>query len=145
MDFGLSGKFNNTKKKGGTPIYASNKVFGGYQQELDFYSYGRLILFLILDWSDFIQLSFMPIEDEQMLETIQNGVKSFPIIQEILEDYLEYDKYGDFEDMSKYPKVLVTRSDLISAGVPNNWCIDSLPIGHRDTIQSQNFNIQNLK
>ena len=112
MDFGLSGKFNNTKKKGGTPIYASNKVFGGYQQELDFYSYGRLILFLVLDWSDFIQLSFMPIEDKNKLETIRNGVKSFKIIQKILEKYLTYSDYGLFDDMSKYPKVLITRSDL---------------------------------
>ena len=48
MDFGLSGNKENSTKKGGTPIYASNKVFGGVQLDLDKYSYGRLILFLIL-------------------------------------------------------------------------------------------------
>ena len=145
MDFGLSGDRGNDSKKGGTPIYASNKVFGGEQYNLDCYSYGRLILFLILDWSDFIQLSFMPIENQQMLETIQNGVKSFQIIQKILGEYLGYDKYGSFEDMSKYPKVLITRSDLIGAGVPQTWFIDNHSIRHRDTIQCENFNVRNLK
>ena len=145
MDFGLSGRTDNKAKKGGTPIYSSNKVFGGYQTDMDGYSYGRLILFLILDWSDFIQLSFMPIEDQNTLNIIQNAVKSFQIIQEILEDYLNYNNYGIFEDMSKYPKVLITRSDLIGAGVPKTWFIDNLPIGHRDTIQSQNFHVQSLK
>ena len=36
MDFGLSGNRFNKAKKGGTPIYASNKVFGGYQTDLDY-------------------------------------------------------------------------------------------------------------
>ena len=87
----------------------------------------------------------MPTEDQNTLETIQNGVKSFPIIRKILDEYLIYSTAGIYKDMSKYQKVFITRSDLIGAGIPQTWFIDNLPIGHRDTIQSQNFNVQNLK
>ena len=145
MDFGLSGLKDQNAKKGGTPIYASNHVFGGYNAYLDQYSYGRLILFLILDWADFIQLSFMPIEDQYALRRIQKSVKSFKIIEKVLDKYLTYDDHGYSEDMSKYPKILISRSDLIGSGIDQNWFIDNLPIGHRDTIQSENFNLQNLK
>ena len=58
-------------------MYASENAFGGWQGLVDFFAYGRIHLFLALDWSDFIQLSFMPIGDDQMLETVRNGIQSF--------------------------------------------------------------------
>ena len=65
-------------------MYASENAFGGCQEHRDNYAYGRICLFLALDWSDFIQLSFMPIEDDQMLQSVRNGIQSFEIIKQIL-------------------------------------------------------------
>ena len=101
------------------------------------------MLFLILDYKDFIQLCFMPIEDQTMLKTVRNGVRSFEIIQYILKR-LTYGYKDTFKDLSKCPQVQIRRSDLINSGIPNEWFLDSLPVG-RDTIQSQNFNCQNLR
>ena len=85
----------------------------------------------------------MPIEDQTMLNTIRRGVRSFRIIQKILEMFKYGDKYY-IGDLSKCSQVQITRSDLINSGIPNEWFLDSLPTG-RDTIQSQNFNCQNLR
>ena len=123
-------------------MYASENVFGGNQLRVDYYAVGRINLFLALEWSDFIQLSFMPIEDKRMLRTVRNGIRSFEIIPKILRSLRTGTKYSD--DLSKLPKVKITRSDLISAGIPSNWFIDSLDC-RRDTIQSENFNCQNLQ
>ena len=126
-------------------MYASENVFGGNQYEVDFFAYGRIHLFLALDWSDFIQLSFMPIEDDQMLETVRNGIQSFKIIKKILKSLKTGDK-GIIRDMdmSKLSKVKITRSDLISSGIPSNWFMDSLDCD-RDTIQTENFHCQSLQ
>ena len=124
-------------------MYASENVFGGEQIQVDKFAYGRIHLFLALDWSDFFQLSFMPIEDDQMLKTVRNGIRSFEIIKQILKS-LKTGYKGDIEDMSELSKVKITRSDLISSGIPDNWFMDSLDCG-RDTIQSDNFHCQSLQ
>ncbi len=123
-------------------MYASENVFGGEQWQVDYFAYGRIHLFLALDWSDFIQLSFMPIEDDQMLQTVRNGIQSFEIIKKILKCLKTGIK--DYIDMSKLSKLKIIRSDLISSGIPSNWFMDSLD-SDRDTIQSENFNCKNLK
>ena len=119
-------------------MYASENVFGGNQLQVDLFAYGRIHLFLALDWSDFI-------EDDQMLETVRNGIKSFEIIKKILE-CLKTGNKGYIEDMemSKLSKVKITRSDLISSGIPSNWFMDSLNCD-RDTIQTENFHCQSLQ
>ena len=142
-DFGLAGDVMMSKRRGGTPMYASENAFGGDQRYMDFFAYGRIHLFLALDWSDFIQLSFMPIEDDQMLETVRNGIQSFKIIKNILK-CLKTGYKDNFEDMSKLSKLKITRSDLISAGIPSNWFMDSLDCD-RDTIQTENFHCQSLQ
>ena len=126
-------------------MYASENAFGGEQYQVDLFAYGRICLFLALDWSDFIQLSFMPIEDDQLLQTVRNGIRSFEIIKKILKS-LKTGYKGSLSnmDMSKLKKVKITRSDLISSGIPSNWFMDSLDCD-QDTIQSENFNCQNLK
>ena len=52
-------------------MYASENAFGGKQLAVDRFAYGRICLFLALDYPDFIQLSFMPIEDDQLLENVR--------------------------------------------------------------------------
>ena len=101
------------------------------------------MLFLVLDYKDFIQLCFMPIENQTMLNNVRSGVRSFEIIPKILKML----KYGDkvlFEDLSKCFQIQITRSHLINSGIPKDWFLDSLPVG-RDTIQSQNFHCQSLR
>ena len=126
-------------------MYASENVFGGHQWDVDSFAYGRIHLFLALDYPDFIQLSFMPIEDDQMLKTVRNGIKSFKIIKKILKHLKTGDK-GKIEhmDMSKLSKVKISRSDLIASGIPSNWFMDSLDCD-RDTIQTENFHCQSLQ
>ena len=144
-DFGLAGDRLNKTKIGGTPVYASEMVFGGDQMHADYYSYGRLLLFLALEKNeDFIQLCFLPIEDKTLLKTIRNAIRSFDIIKQILDKYLKYGNKNSYTDLSKCSKVKISRNDLINSGVPSTWFLDSLLVG-RDTIQSQNFNCQNLK
>ena len=123
-------------------MYASENAFGGEQWKMDYFAYGRICLFLALDWSDFIQLSFMPIEDDQMLETVRNGIQSFEIIKIILKCLKT--GYKAWYDMSELSKVKITRSDLISSGIPSNWFMDSLDCD-RDTIQTENFHCQSLQ
>lgn len=110
------------------------------------YSYYRLHLYLALDWEDFIQLNCFPIEDDATLKIIRNGIRSFDIIKDILKEL----KYGNpssiyFRDLSSSSKVKISRQDLISSGIPSDWFLDSLPLGHRDTIQSEHFKLQNIK
>ena len=102
-------------------------------------------MFLILDPSDFIQLCCFPIEDEQLLQTIRNALNSFDVLKPILGTLKHYSSDLAFSDMSHYSKVKITRLDLIEAGIPENWFIDSLPVGHKDTLQSENFKCQNIQ
>ena len=149
-DFGLSAVIGHEPKKGGTPIYSNERVFMGLGQKngIDFYAYNRLQLYLCLEWKDFIQLCCFPIENKTTRKIIRNGIRSFDIIKEILKGL----KYGNetsyktnFDDLSSYSKVKISRHDLISSGIPADWFIDSLPFGPQDAIQLENFGLQNLK
>ena len=101
-------------------------------------------MFLCLSQADFIQLTCFPIEDEQQLKSIRKALKSFDILKKILENLEDY-SYSGFVDVSKYSKVKISRNDLITAGINRNWFIDSLPVGHKDTLQSENFKVQDIK
>ena len=133
-----------SKKRGGTPLYASYTVFGGDQGGLDSFSYYRLMMFLCLSPADFIQLTCFPIEDEQQFQSIRNALESFDILKKVLKGLRDYTGLG-FDDVSKCSKVRISRNDLINAGIDRNWFIDSLPVGHKDTLQSENFKVQNIK
>ena len=144
-DFGLSGNRSKSDKRGGTPLYASSLVFGGDQKDLDKFSYNRLLLFLCLSPADFIQLTCFPIDDEQQLESIRIAIRSFDILKRILEGLEKYEGDINFNDVSKWSKVKISRNDLINAGIDRNWFIDSLPVGHKDTLQSENFKVQDIQ
>ena len=89
-------------------------------------------------------IGLFPIEDKRTLKFIQNGIRSFDIIKEILKE-LKYGINTTFDDLSSCSKVKISRQDLISSGIPADWFLDSLPLGHRDTIQSEYFKLQNIK
>ena len=93
-------------------------------------------------------LACFPIENKTTRKIIRNGIRSFDIIKEILKGLKygnETDYKTNFEDLSSYSKVKISRQDLISSGIPSDWFLDSLPLGHRDTIQSEHFKLQNIK
>ena len=131
-------------------MYASENVFGGWQTDVDYFAYGRICLFLALDWSDFIQLNFMPIEDDEMLKIVRHRIRSFEIIKKVLKCLKPGPKYGPLTparhhiDVSKCPKLKITRSNLNSAGIPSNWFIEPTIYGF-NTIQSENLKCQNQK
>ena len=102
------------------------------------------MLFLCLSPADFIQLTCFPIEDELLLESIRTAINSFDILKKILKGLNDY-KGGSLVDLSKYSKVKISRNDLINAGIDRNWFIDSLPVGHKDTLQSENFRVQDIR
>ena len=144
-DFGLSGDATNSTRNGGTPLYASINVFRGRSSILDEFSYYRLMLFLCLSPPDFIQLTCFPIEDEKQLKTIRKAIKSFDVLKTILERLDDYSNDKDFANLSKHSKVKISRTDLITAGIDQTWFIDSFPVGHTNTIQSENFKVQNIQ
>ena len=102
-------------------------------------------MFLCLSPSDFIQLSCFPIENEKLLGKVRNAMESFAILKKILNELKSYNVFSVFADLSEYPKVKISRDDLITAGIPDKWFIDSLPGGKKNTLQSQNFHCQNIR
>ena len=124
-DFGLSCDLNGFKK-GGTPIFCSPEAFGGNQKDIDHFSFGRIVCYLCLDYSDFLQLLFMPIEDEKTRNKIRNAIEQFDVFRKA-KDCM---KHGDrstvqFKNISNRTSLLISRADLISAGVPRKWFLDS--------------------
>jgi len=142
-DFGLSCG-DNEFKRGGTPLYSSPEAFGGRQDWVDVFSYGRITLFLALDYPDFLQLVFMPIEDKQILKTIQTGLAKF--------DIFEWAKmatrpgYRELKDVSKLSHLLISRSDLIASGIPQSWFSDPKYVQGSmfgSEIEDELFNLKN--
>ena len=50
--------------KGGTPIFASPECFEKKGKKSDIFSFGRVILFLLLNKKRFVQWLFIPIKDQ---------------------------------------------------------------------------------
>ena len=59
-DFGLA----DPDSKGGTPIFASPECFGKKDKKSDIFSFGRVILFLLLKKQQFAKWLFVPIKDQ---------------------------------------------------------------------------------
>ena len=59
-DFGIA----DPNAKGGTPIYASPEFFGKTDTKSDIFSFGRLILFLLLTKEQFIKWLYIPIKNK---------------------------------------------------------------------------------
>ena len=147
-DFGLS-CHRRGFKKGGTPIFASPEVFGGSQWSIDDFSMGRIVCFLCLAYPDFLQLMFMPIEKEKTKNEIRNAIEKFEVFRKAkkcMQYGGRYKSTDEFEDISNLSPLLISRSDLISAGIPKKWFLDS---NHQlgdfgNEILDQQFNLKNL-
>ena len=58
-DFGLAGP----ESQGGTPVFASPECFEKKETKSDIFSFGRVILFLLLSKEQFIKWLFVPIQN----------------------------------------------------------------------------------
>ena len=141
-DFGLSCNAEGFKK-GGTPIFASPEAFGGEQAYIDDFSFGRIVCFLCLDYSDFLQLLFMPIEDEERTNKIRNAIDTFEVFRLAKKCMQNGDRSSyDFKDVSNLSPLLISRADLIKAGIPQNWFLD--PNYQSGNIEEEQFNLNNI-
>ena len=59
-DFGMA----DADSKGGTPVYASPECFGKTETKSDVFSFGRLILFLLLTKEQFMKWLYIPIKNQ---------------------------------------------------------------------------------
>ena len=59
-DFGMA----DADSKGGTPVYASPECFGETETKSDVFSFGRLILFLLVTKEQFIKWLYIPIKNQ---------------------------------------------------------------------------------
>ena len=59
-DFGMA----DDDSKGGTPVYASPECFEKTDTKSDVFSFGRLILFLLLTKEQFIKWLYIPIKNQ---------------------------------------------------------------------------------
>ena len=59
-DFGMA----ESDSKGGTPVFASPECFENKDKKSDVFSFGRVILFLLLSKEQFIKWLFVPIKDQ---------------------------------------------------------------------------------
>ena len=59
-DFGMA----DSDSKGGTPVYASPECFEKTDKKSDIFSFGRMILFLLLTKNQFMKWLFIPIKNK---------------------------------------------------------------------------------
>ena len=67
-DFGMAG----ADSKGGTPIFASPECFEKKDKKSDIFSFGRVILFLLLTKNQFAKWLFVPIKDYAKVSMLRN-------------------------------------------------------------------------
>ena len=73
-DFGMA----QSDSKGGTPIFASPECYEEKKKKSDIFSFGRVILFLLLGKKQFVKWLFVPIKDESRLLSIQTLISNAP-------------------------------------------------------------------
>ena len=66
-DFGMAG----SDSKGGTPVFASPECFGIKDNQSDLFSFGRVILFLLLTKRQFVSWLFVPIKDQTRISYLK--------------------------------------------------------------------------
>ena len=67
-DFGMAG----SDSKGGTPVFASPECFEKKDKKSDIFSFGRVILFLLLTKNRFVKWLYVPVKDLNQILSIQN-------------------------------------------------------------------------
>ena len=63
-DFGMA----DPDAKGGTPVYASPECFEKTDTKSDVFSFGRLILFMLLTKEQFMKWLFIPIKNQARIQ-----------------------------------------------------------------------------
>ena len=69
-DFGMA----DSDSKGGTPVFASPECFEKKEKKSDIFSFGRVILFLLLTKNQFAKWLFVPITDKANSSSLRNLV-----------------------------------------------------------------------
>ena len=67
-DFGMAG----SQSQGGTPVFASPECFEKKDKKSDIFSFGRVILFLLLTKNQFSTWLFAPIKDPSRILSLRN-------------------------------------------------------------------------
>ena len=67
-DFGMAGP----ESKGGTPVFASPECFEKKEKKSDIFSFGRVILFILLTKNQFSRWLFVPIKDQTRILSLRN-------------------------------------------------------------------------
>ena len=65
-DFGIAG----SDSKGGTPVFASPECFENKEKKSDVFSFGRVILFLLLSKEQFMKWLYVPIKDQTRVSSL---------------------------------------------------------------------------
>ena len=79
-DFGLA----DADSKGGTPVYASPECLEKTDKKSDVFSFGRVILFLLLEKKQFIKWLFVPIKNQARISYLSfHELKTNPKIATI--------------------------------------------------------------
>ena len=69
-DFGMA----ESDSKGGTPVFASPECFEKKEKKSDIFSFGRVILFLLLTKNQFAKWLFVPIKNQNNVSSVRNLV-----------------------------------------------------------------------
>ena len=67
-DFGMAGP----ESQGGTPVFASPECFERKEKKSDIFSFGRVILFILLTKNQFSRWLFVPIKDPSRILSLRN-------------------------------------------------------------------------
>ena len=67
-DFGMAG----SQSQGGTPVFASPECFEKKDKKSDIFSFGRVILFLLLTKNQFSRWLFVPIKDQTRILSLRS-------------------------------------------------------------------------
>ena len=67
-DFGMA----DSDSKGGTPVFASPECFEKKEKTSDIFSFGRVILFLLLTKNQFAKWLFVPLRNQSNVSSVRN-------------------------------------------------------------------------
>ena len=150
-DFGMA----EPDSKGGTPIFASPECFETKDKKSDIFSFGRVILFLLLTKDRFIKWLFVPLTDEIQrlsigMETLASEDQSLGLISQMmsLTDRITLQTSRKlFDSLRKHSKVsikptLINQIDtIINAEISNN---DEVYFSELCDFRYEKYNIQKM-
>ena len=129
-DFGMA----EPNSKGGTPIFASPECFETKDKKSDIFSFGRVILFLLLTRDRFIKWLFVPVKDESRrlcirIKTLASTDLSLGLVSQMtsLTDRMNlkasrklFDSLRKQSEISIWPVLIKIIDTVISAEISNN-------------------------